>query len=220
MMRWQTAASLAVVMAAAGCGGSVVTSRNEGSSVVTTTTATGFAERVPAGPVIAKLGLPGGGELIIVGERYLHKGKVDYGLGDYTEEPAKYLPGVFGRNLRTKHGMVLGGSGSGGGVEVGFNVRKVLEIISGGSCVGPYPYGFAYGMLHDPKDIVTARTRNGPVVLKKAAIPAGLHADGVLVYALLPPGQNEVVIRTPDGRVVSGEPSAEIEAAVCPKTVS
>jgi hypothetical protein len=212
-VRWQIAVWLTMSIVITGCGASVVRVRTEQTPVVTATTR-GFFEHSLKGRTLARGRLTHGGEFIIIAKQYQYHGKMEYGLGEYTEEPVKYAPGAVGGRL-SKHGMVPDTSSSGGAVEMRFSVRRVLEIIAGSGCVGPYPYGLAYGMLHDARDTVTARTSDKTVIFKKAVIPASLHADGVLVYAVLPPGQNDVVTRTPSGRVVAREHSAEIEAAVC-----
>ncbi len=66
----------------------------------------------------------------------------------------------------------------------------------------PHEYAILYGLLRDPRDRVLARGPDGLVPLRRAPMPASLHAHGVVSYAALPAVPSEVLVRTPTGRTV------------------
>ncbi len=69
----------------------------------------------------------------------------------------------------------------------------------------PAEFALVYGLLKRPKDVVLARTASGLVTLRRARIPKGLHAHGVLAYLALPSVPEELLVRAPDGRTLSTE---------------
>lgn len=93
--------------------------------------------------------------------------------------------------------------------DAGTAERMVLDMEVWHDCAGPrpyrYPYAFAHGLLRGVKDVVTDRASGRTITMKTATIPTRMHPEGVLVYGLLLPGPNDVVVRTPSGRVVSHE---------------
>jgi hypothetical protein len=55
------------------------------------------------------------------------------------------------------------------------------------------------------KDIVTDRANGRTLIMRTAMIPTRMHPEGVLVYGLLLPGSNDVVVRASSRQVVSQE---------------
>jgi hypothetical protein len=108
------------------------------------------------------------------------------------------------------------GAGAGGGgpeIERGQSIPLEMDVSHG--CLGPYAYALAYGMLRDSKDSVTAQADGTTIRLKKVVIPTNFHPDGVVVYALLGRGRNNVVERSATERVVYDENWAGPEAGAC-----
>lgn len=152
------------------------------------------------GPTVAELKLPHGVAItFLIVECRPHKPQchqVEY----YTESPFTHEPG-YGEPERTLNE----------GPHVNhpdpfeheaFN--KVLDLpLVGYLCEGPYAIAPVDALLRQPKDTVTDRSRGQTVRLNKAPIPAQFHPEGVLVYGLLPPHANTIVVKDPAGRVVA-----------------
>jgi hypothetical protein len=81
----------------------------------------------------------------------------------------------------------------------------LLDITGRIECVGPVPFSIVYGMLRKPGDTVTARSGSKAIEFSKVKIARWMHPDGVLVYASLLPGSNEIVVRKPNGQIASRE---------------
>jgi hypothetical protein len=140
------------------------------------------------------------GQIAIIAERYTFQGRINEKLADREE--------LSGRSHRHD------GGGSGGlSIERGRPVQ--LELGTEQGCTRSRPYAFAYGMLRAPKDTVTAEARGRTVRFSSATVPAIFHPDGVLVYALLRPGQNQVVVRAPSGQVVEHEDWSGQDPSLC-----
>lgn len=145
------------------------------------------------GRVLARGTLPGGGRFIVV-----LTSSVERRIAYYAEEPARY-----GASHNRQHGLVRGGAGD--GVRLSAPLHAPLEINVYQSCVGPYPYALAFGMLHNAHNSVTAYANDKSVKFAKAELPSSLRSRGTLVYALLGPGQNRIITRTIAGEIVSSE---------------
>lgn len=154
------------------------------------------------GHVLATGKLPGGGRFVILVSHHGGYGKPEYMLSTYSELPAKYAA-----LQKTTRKRVAGGGAGGPSIGNPAIQRKIPVVLQDRQvCGGREPaYALAFGLLHLPEDTVTAQNGHEMVSFKKITIPASLHPDGVLVYALLPPGPNEVIVRTPTRRVVSRE---------------
>ncbi|MHB1859190.1 MAG: hypothetical protein ACYCUM_03600 [Solirubrobacteraceae bacterium] len=160
-------------------------------------------EDVKGIPVLATGRLPGDGRFAFYAEphRVHGTGRLYYILMNATAEPAADEP----QPVPLSHvvdGMVWG-HGGGAALEAYYYGVQQISIIY--ECVGSYPFALAYGRMRNARNTITASSDGRTVRFKKAVIPARLHPDGVLVYALLPPGRNDVVTRTLGGRVVSTE---------------
>lgn len=142
-----------------------------------------------------------------------------------TKNPLKFLP----KGIQPlAHGRIRGGPGflisgeayrflgsihfalkvktqnSGGGSSLSGKRPKVLEKAVWSSC-NPRPYAIVYGVLHKRGDVVLARVAAGLVTLKKASIPAHLHAHGSLVYAALSEVPSAIVVRDGKGKTLFDE---------------
>jgi len=188
-----TVVSLTVVLMFVGCGGS---GAREPPSAKNRAEPDGgvqtlVRERVP------------GGYVSIVGRRYTYLGRTHSEL-ESREQPA---------------GMRLRG-GSSGGVSIEPGQHSPLEMLVSHGCVGVHVYALAYAMLRDAKNSVIAQVGGTTTRFKKVTIPESFDPDGVLVYALLAPGENDVITRTPSGRVVYNERWRGREALSCSRPSS
>jgi hypothetical protein len=86
--------------------------------------------------------------------------------------------------------------------------NPVFEPSASSGCL-PQPYVILYGILKAPRDTVLARVSGTLVELPKVAIPARLHAGGVLVYGALSPLPTELLVRGPSGRTIATRDLAE-----------
>jgi hypothetical protein len=183
--RWQVAL-LAAVTVAAGCG-------SAGGVRQSTPTYTGLEPKaltkggyVPSGANgwhrIASERVPGG-RVSVFGRYYPDPVRRSFELQVLEEEkgPAgHYRPG---------------GGGSGPALRPG----EILAMHLSRGCIGNHEVVFTYGQLARPHDAVIAKGPGGSTRLRKAAIPARLHAEGVLVYGLLGRAGATLIARTPNG---------------------
>lgn len=202
-VRWATA-MLAIGMSVSACGQSVRNAKTSPTvDVAIKLPKVGRLEApedVPGIPILAKGILPGGGKFVIYAQphRAATGRQVTYSAMLGTSEPAKYAP----PNLRNRPPW-----GKAGGIEMNNRWMRGLQMDVTEECDGPYAYNFAWALLRNIDDSMTARLAKGNIRFKTTVIPARLHPFGALAYAVLPEGSagREVVIRTPSGRVVSEE---------------
>jgi hypothetical protein len=109
-------------------------------------------------------------------------------FGSESEAEVGPPPGLLGHTIR------LGGLGEGG----------PFAPHSSAGCE-PQPYAIVYGLLKAPDDTVLARVSGKLVPLRKVAIPARLHAGGVLAYGAFSPMPSELLVRSPAGKTVGSE---------------
>jgi hypothetical protein len=135
--------------------------------------------------------LPQGPTFTIRGERYRELGHVHFEL-----------------KLEASNEQLFGGGGEGGGLlslrlEEGSRPpgKQPFQPQTSNGCE-PQPYVIIYGLLKAPGDTVLARVAGGLVSLSKVAIPAHLHAGGVLAYGAFSPIPTELVIRDGRGRTI------------------
>jgi hypothetical protein len=140
-----------------------------------------------------------GGYFTIAAKRYEYLGHTYSVLDDREEES--------GERRRS--------AGGGGGPDIENGQHMPLELDVSHGCLGRYAYAVAFGMLRDPRDSVAEQTEGTTTKFKAVVIPASFHPDGVLAYARLGRGSSDVVIRTPNGGVVSSESHAGQEAITC-----
>ncbi len=77
-----------------------------------------------------------------------------------------------------------------------------------------HPYVIIYSMFSNPRDTVLVRTSGGLKPMQRAAIPANLHAGGVLVYAAPSSLPSELILRAPSGRTIVAEELASLDTEV------
>jgi hypothetical protein len=159
-----------------------------------------------SGPTLARVRLPSGEATGILAIGCGTGGPTCYELAMYREAPARDARKMHGRKEGTSKHIVADGARIS---DAGPGERAPLEMQVSHPCAGrpPHatPYAFAYGLLRGIKDVVTDRGNGRTVTMQKVVIPAHMRPQGVLVYGLLLPGNNEVVARAPSGKVVSRE---------------
>jgi hypothetical protein len=173
-----------------------------------------------SGPTLARVELPGEDVITILAIRCGTTETSCYRLAEGWEEPARYARGRDGEKRRTAKRIFGTGpaiTDAGPGERV-----AVLYMETRHGCAGPrpyeYPYAFAYGLLRSARDTVTDRADGRTMTMTKAAIPARLRPEGVLVYGLLLPGSNEIVVRALSGHIIEREHWAgSNEEASCDK---
>jgi hypothetical protein len=101
------------------------------------------------------------------------------------------------------------GRGRTSGVEQGV---LALDIESG--CLGHHTFTIAYGLLRDPRDSVSAEEPGRTVSFKKVAIPPSFGVTGAVVHTPLS-GPAKIVVRAPNGNVVSSEQYRAVERPGC-----
>jgi hypothetical protein len=123
-------------------------------------------------------------------------GEIGSLFGTESESEPGPPPGALGGAIR------LGGLGAGG---------PFAPHTSDGC--EPQPYAIVYGLLKAPRDTVLAQVSGKLVPLRKVAIPARLHADGVLAYGAFSPLPSELLVRSPAGKIIASEDQSEAAKA-------
>ena len=145
---------------------------------------------------LAHESLPQGPTFTIRGERYRELGRAHFELR-LSESGGEGE--LFGS---TSNGAFFGIVSIGGGQQLGTS-RVFSSQVSNGC--KPQPYEIVYGVLKDPRDTVLARVSGKLVPLHVVAIPARLHAGGVLAYGAFSPIPTELVVRDARGKTVARE---------------
>jgi hypothetical protein len=91
------------------------------------------------------------------------------------------------------------------GVPIGPDRPPTLSLERTTGCE-PQEFEILAGVLRAPGDEALAVTSAGLLPLSKLALPAALHAHGVLVYGAFTTGVAKVLVRDPAGRTVFTEP--------------
>jgi hypothetical protein len=163
--------------------------------------------------------------------KYLPDGIVTLAHGSLPQGPSFTIRGEGYRKLGALHfelKLAVSNDGSGGLFEAGggssfgtsieepevsdgeLNPRAQLLGTAGlpfashasSECV-PQPYVIVYGLLKAPGDTVLVRVAGTLVALQKVAIPARLHAHGVLAYGAFSPLPTELLVRDASGKTVA-----------------
>jgi hypothetical protein len=157
----------------------------------------------PGGLVeLAHGNLPAGPSFSIHAERYRELGHIHFKL-KFTASNEESLTNSGGGLLERT------GEAEGEGIPLVFTGRRIqqpqaFERQTSSGCV-PQPYAIIYGILRAPGDTVLARVSGKLVALNKVAIPARLHAGGVLAYGAFSPIPTELLTRDASGKVVSAD---------------
>jgi hypothetical protein len=152
--------------------------------------------------------LPGGPSFTIRAERFRELGVSYFELKADVSERRLFsagdeIGGLFGTESESEPGPppgVLGGAIRLGGLGEG---GPFAPHTSAG-CESQ-PYAIVYGLLKAARDTVLARVSGKLVPLRKVAIPARLHAGGVLAYGAFSPLPSELLVRSPAGKIVASE---------------
>jgi hypothetical protein len=152
--------------------------------------------------------LPQGPSFTIRAERFRELGASYFELKANVTEQRPFSAGgelgsLFGTESESEPGPpagVLGGAIRLGGL----GARGPFAPHSSVGCE-PQPYAIVYGLLKAPPDTVLARVSGKLVPLRKVAIPARLHADGVLAYRAFSPLPSELLVRSPAGKIIASE---------------
>lgn len=171
------------------------------------------------GRTLAVLKLPAVVECTKNPVKYVRGGIVRLAHDSLPQGPAFTIHGERYRKLGTAHFELklavsneedLFGGGGGGGGLLGVRVeegagprgRRAYMPQTSSGCL-PQPYAIIYGLLKAPRDTVFARVSGGLVPLRKVAIPARLHAGGLLAYGAFSPIPTELLIRNASGRTIT-----------------
>ncbi len=128
--------------------------------------------------------VPGDPEFSIVGEAYRFLGHIYFDL-----------------DVKVGNGF----AGAGGESASGGRRQGLLPWTLWYDCT-PHFYAVLYGVLKQPADTaVLARTSGKLHALRRVAIPAHLHAGGVLVYTAAATAPSELVVRDRAGRTILTE---------------
>jgi hypothetical protein len=150
----------------------------------------------PGGDVALVHGsLPDGHAFMIRAERYRKLGSAyfEFKLGDGDEELLDGGHFETGEEAASDRLSRLGGPTAG-----------TFVPQTSGACK-PQPYELVFGLLKAPRDTVLARVSGKLEPLRKVAIPARLHAGGVLAYGTFSPLPTALVIRNARGRTIATE---------------
>jgi hypothetical protein len=69
----------------------------------------------------------------------------------------------------------------------------------------PHEYSIFYGLLKQPRDTVLAKIAGKLVPVLRVRIPSSLHAGGLLVYLASVSRPEELMVRSPSGKIVASE---------------
>lgn len=160
-----------------------------------------LAKYFPGGRVkLAQGNLPGGPSFSIHAERYRELGHIHFKL-KFTASNEESLTGPGGGDFLESTGAAEEAEGA-SLVFSGRSPQAFFERQTSSGCV-PQPYAIIYGLLRAPRDTVLARVSGKLVALNKLAIPARLHAGGVLAYGAFSPIPTELLTRGASGKIVS-----------------
>jgi hypothetical protein len=160
--------------------------------------------------------VPGGPSFTIRAERFRDLGVSYFELKAEVGEQRLFstgaeIGGLFGTESESEPGPPRGLLGR--AIPIGgFGKGALFAPHTSGGCE-PQPYAIVYGLLKAPRDTVLARVSGKLVPLRKVAIPARLHAGGVLVYGAFSPLPSELVVRSPAGKIIASENRSEAAKA-------
>jgi hypothetical protein len=139
--------------------------------------------------------VPGGPSFSIVGQRIGEPPSTQLELNVEVEGQANEATAVFIAFGARARAAARSGS-----------VRFAVQTTTG---CRPQEYAVLYGVLHDPRDTVLARSAGQLTPFREAPIPALLRAGGVLAYSGLKGVPAEVLVRSPAGKTIAVERFAQ-----------
>ncbi len=140
-------------------------------------------------------GTPQGPSFSIVGERYRLFGRTHTQLKLSAEE------GLASSDEGEEEDLSEGLSGP---YRVPVKRTMPLDSEVSASCY-PHEYSIFYGLLRQPRDTVLAKIAGRLVPVLRVPIPNSLHAGGLLVYLASVSQPEEVLVRSPSGKILMNE---------------
>jgi hypothetical protein len=138
---------------------------------------------------------PQGPSFSIVGERFRLFGRV------HTQLKLRTGKGLASSDEEVEANFTGGPSGS-----VALPVRRITPLDSEVSAAcSPHEYSIFYGLLKQPRDTVVAKIAGKLVPVLRVRIPSSLHAGGLLVYLASVSQPEEILVRSPSGKVIVNE---------------
>jgi hypothetical protein len=153
--------------------------------------------------------------------KYLPGGKRTLARGSTPQGPSFSIVGeryrLFGRlhtqlRLTTGEGSASASEGEEENVTEGLNgssairVRPTAPLDSeiSASC-HPHEYSIFYGLLKQPRDTVLVKIAGKLVAALRIRIPSSLHAGGLLVYLASVSQPEQILVRSPSGKILMNE---------------
>jgi hypothetical protein len=153
--------------------------------------------------------------------KYLRGGKRTLVRGSTPQGPSFSIVGeryrLFGRvhtqlMLRTGEGLVSSDEGEEeepnvtDGLIGSVPMRRTTPLDSEISAAcHPHEYSIFYGLLKQRRDTVLAKVAGKLVPVRRVRIPSSLHAGGLLVYLASVSRPEELLVRSPSGKIVMNE---------------
>jgi hypothetical protein len=150
--------------------------------------------------------VPQGSPFTIRAERYRELGRAHFELTLAAEGPEQAPFSISGgghieQKLEEGDERTVFVGLEAGQEEIEPGTKKFQSHASSGC--NPQPYAIVYGLLRAPNDTVLMRTAGGLVPLRKVAIPARMHAGGVLAYGAFSPLPTELLVRDTHGKTIA-----------------
>ena len=138
---------------------------------------------------------PQGPSFSIVGERYRFFGRIHTQLKLRTGEGLVSSDGGEEEEPSAADGLI-------GSVPVRRTAPLDSEISAG---CHPHEYSIFYGLLEQPRDTVLAKIAGKLVPVLRVHLPSSLRAGGLLVYLASTSRPEELLVRSPSGKIVMNE---------------
>jgi hypothetical protein len=145
-------------------------------------------EFLPPRLTLAHGHIPGGADFSIVGQRY---------------RIFKHIEIELNIEMHAEALSIEGGGVDEGSVELRSRKGPFEPRLSTGC--HPHEYSIVYGVLDAAHDTVEAQVGTKLYLLHHVKIPRSLHAGPVLAYIALDAVPDEVIVRSPDGKIVQTE---------------
>lgn len=141
---------------------------------------------------------PQGPGFSIIGERYRLFGRI------HTQLKLRTGEGLTSSDEGEEEGPMEGPSAFPRSFAVPVKHPKPLESEVSAGC-HPHEYSIFYGLLKKPRDTVLAKLAGKLVPVLSVRIPSSLHTGGVLVYLASVSQPEEVLVRSPNGKILMNE---------------
>jgi hypothetical protein len=141
---------------------------------------------------------PQGPDFSIVGERYRLFGRI------HTQLKLRTGEGLTTSDEGEEEGPIEGPGALPRSFAVPVKHPKPLESEVSAGC-HPHEYSIFYGLLKNPRDTVLAKVAGKLVPVLRVRIPSSLHTGGTLVYLASVSQPEEVLVRSPNGKIRMNE---------------